>query len=88
MRVIPLVRRGTRGPQPCDPEPLWTPVRYVHHNQECSFCGAPIARAAPGGTTGTRGTKAYYNRLTGEWECIPCRQEAQRAAAAAGEGSH
>lgn len=78
----PMIERGVRGPQTQDPEPLWTPVRFVSHDRVCSFCGFTIRRASPGNTTGTRGTKAYCNNLLREWECIGCRQEALRAAAA------
>lgn len=81
MKWGPMIRRGVRGPQPEDPERHWMPVRFVRTAQECSFCGFTIPAASPGATTGTRGTKAFYNRLTKEWECIPCRREANEAAA-------
>lgn len=77
----PVVIRS-RGPQLRDPEPFWVPARYVHADQECSFCHLTIHRAAPGTKSGTRGTKAYYNNLLHEWECIACRQEALRAESA------
>ena len=70
---------GPRAPMVRDPEPYWTPARFVHEPQTCSFCGYMIPRASPGSTTGTRGTKAYFNSLTKVWECIGCRQEALRA---------
>lgn len=71
--------RFYRPPQPSDPELRWTPVRYVEKSQTCTFCGFEILKASPGNTIGTRGTKAYFNSLTREWECIPCRNEAVRA---------
>ena len=77
----PAVIRS-RGPQPRDPEPFWMPVRFIHADQECSFCHHTILRAAPGTKTGTRGTKAYYNAMLKEWECVECRQEALRAESA------
>ena len=83
----PMIRRGSRGPQRSDPEPFWMPTRTIAHDQECSFCGRTIRRAHPGNTTGTRGTKAYYNAMLREWECIDCRQEALRAHAAALEAA-
>lgn len=70
---------GPRAPMVRDPEPYWMPVRYVNEPQVCSFCGYTIQRASPGSTTGSRGTKAYFNSLTKVWECIGCRQEALRA---------
>lgn len=73
---------GTRGPQPRDPEPFWTPARYVHAPQVCSFCGCTIPAGAPGTTTGTRGTRAYFNGLLKVWECMGCHQEALRAQSA------
>ena len=67
-------------PRPaCDPEPHWTPVRTVRADVECSFCNNLILRTAPGRRTGERGTKAFYNAVLREWECIPCRIEAGRA---------
>ena len=70
---------GTRPACARDPEPHWTPVRYVRVAQVCSFCGHTIPAGSPGSTTGTRGTKAYYNAVLNVWECIGCRQEALRA---------
>jgi hypothetical protein len=57
----------------------WTPARYVHAHQRCWFCGAHIPRATPGRTTGTRGTKAFFNTAFRLWECCDCRAEATRA---------
>lgn len=74
-----MIARGVRPPQREDPEPFWIPVRYIERQQECSFCGATIFKGSPGARTGERGTKAYFNKLTGEWECIACRNEAVRA---------
>lgn len=61
---------------------LWTPVRYVHKSQRCDFCWNAIPRARPGSTTGTRGTKAYFNAALGIWECLKCREAAHDADAA------
>jgi hypothetical protein len=62
------------------PDPrLWTPVRTVSYHQACHFCGAGIPKDRPGATTGTRGTKAFYNRGLNLWECMACRVEATRA---------
>lgn len=58
---------------------LWTPSRYVKHDQQCDFCWNRIPRSKPGSTSGTRGTKAFYNAAFNIWECWPCRQEAARA---------
>jgi hypothetical protein len=58
---------------------LWTPVRTISYAQVCHFCRAPIARDRPGAKTGTRGTKAFFNRALNLWECMPCREEATRA---------
>lgn len=68
-----------RPPQIHDPEPHWTPIRYVHQDVDCSFCGFTIHRTSPGSRTGERGTKAYFNRQLREFECIGCRQDALRA---------
>ena len=57
-------------------------MRHVYKTARCSFCGFDIPRGLPGTTTGSRGTKAYFNAQLGEWECIGCRQEALRAQAA------
>lgn len=73
-----LVRAWSRPPQLHDPEPYWMPIRYVHEDVLCAFCGNLILRTAPGRRTGERGTKAYFNRLTREFECIGCRQEGIR----------
>ena len=67
-----------RPPQLHNPEPHWIPIRYVHQDVDCSFCGFLILRASPGSRTGERGTKAYFNQLLREFECIGCRQEALR----------
>lgn len=57
------------------PDPTyWMPVRFVSHEQECDLCWAIIPKASPGRSTGTRGTKAWYNAAFGIWECIKCRQ--------------
>ena len=61
-----------------DPD-VWTPVRFVHQPQRCQFCWEVIPRAKPGTTTGTRGTKAFYNAALQVWECMKCREEATRA---------
>ena len=62
------------------PDPrLWMPVRTVSYAQACHFCGAGIPRDRPGAKTGTRGTKAFYNRALNLWECMACREEATRA---------
>jgi hypothetical protein len=74
-----LVRTWSRPPQLHDPEPYWMPIRYVHDDVLCAFCGFLILRTAPGRRTGERGTKAFYNAVLREWECIPCRIEAGRA---------
>jgi hypothetical protein len=59
----------------------WTPVRYVRFPQRCDFCWETIPRCKPGNSTGTRGTKAYFNAVRRVWECIACRQEGFRAEA-------
>lgn len=84
MEWRPLVQRGPRPPQGSDPEPLWIAARTIRRDVVCSFCGALIRRCAPGSTTGTRGTKAFFNPQLREFECMPCREEATRAALAAG----
>lgn len=66
-----MIERGVRGPQATDPEPHWTP-RRVSRDRTCSFCGATIAA----------GLKGYMNAQLQEWECLGCRTEAVRAAAA------
>lgn len=71
--------RYYRPPQREDPEPYWQPIRFVQTGVPCSFCGYAIAKGKPGTRTGERGTKAYFNRLTREFECIGCREEAGRA---------
>ena len=76
----PMLRRGVRGPQRDDPEKHWTPVRFVPAPIPCSFCGFTIPAGKPGNTRGMRGTKAFYNRLTKEWECTACRLEGMDAA--------
>jgi len=58
---------------------VWTPVRYVRFPQVCDFCWELIPRSSPGRTTGSRGTKAFFNAALNIWECIPCREEATRA---------
>lgn len=60
----------------------WVPVRYIHREQRCVFCQNRIPRGAPGSSKGTRGTKAWRNSLTGDWECIPCRTEGFKVDAA------
>ena len=63
---------------PGDPR-LWTPARYIAHDTRCHLCGADIARTKPGATTGTRGTKAFFNATLGLFECMDCRLEGTRA---------
>ncbi len=60
----------------------WIPARFVRRSQVCAFCRSSISPARPGSTTGTRGTKAWFNPATGEWECLECHEEASRAEAA------
>lgn len=57
----------------------WTPVRYVHEDTFCWFCGIEIPRAKPGAVKGTRGTKAWFCPERRVLECCPCRSEAMRA---------
>lgn len=57
----------------------WTPARYIDKSQKCDFCWNAIVRCKPGNTTGTRGTKAWYNAALGIWECLACRSEGMRA---------
>lgn len=56
----------------------WTPVRYVPDGIWCDCCDERITRAAPGRTTGTRGTKAYFCKQIGQWECMRCRAIGER----------
>lgn len=51
----------------------------VRFNQKCNFCGGLIPKGAPGATTGTRGTKAYYHPELDRWECKECRGAGSRA---------
>ena len=64
---------------PRPPEDAWIPVRYILHDETCSNCGFRIARASPGASKGTRGTKAWWNKAANVWECLECRSEAVRA---------
>lgn len=62
------------------------PVRYQHRAETCHLCWARIPAGAPGPTTGSRGTRAWFLpraelrcAITGSlilgpglWECIPC----------------
>lgn len=52
----------------------WQPVRYVHADQVCVswHCRRRIPKGAPGHSTGTRGTKAFFNRATGGYMCLEC----------------
>lgn len=52
----------------------WIPVRHVRQAQECDFCWCRIPKASPGHTSGSRGTKAYYNPVLRIWECCECRR--------------
>jgi hypothetical protein len=60
-------------------EGAWVPARHVQQAQKCATCRVVIPKGAPGTSTGSRGTKAWYNRLSREWECIACRSEGMRA---------
>jgi hypothetical protein len=57
----------------------WIPVRFVREDRKCSFCGARIPKGAPGASKGTRGTKAWWNKVSNRWECMGCRSEGFRA---------
>ena len=58
---------------------VWIPVRFVSREQECQFCWEKIPRAHPGRSTGTRGTKAWFNPALDAWECLTCRSLATDA---------
>jgi len=60
----------------------WVPVRYVERAQICQFCQRRIPKGSPGNSKGTRGTKAWFNRRTKAWECLPCRTEGFQVEAA------
>ena len=59
----------------------WIPARTISQRQRCDFCGCDIPRAKPGNTTGSRGTKAWFNPDRRVWECCDCRSEGFRAEA-------
>lgn len=63
------------NPSPEAVSAAWVPVRFIQRPQRCAFCQCTIRRGSPGSSKGTRGTKAWRNGITGEWECIPCRTE-------------
>jgi hypothetical protein len=58
---------------------VWIPIRFVREEVRCWFCHARIPKASPGSTTGTRGTKAWWDKATNRWECLPCHDEGTRA---------
>ena len=58
---------------------VWTPVRYVQRQEVCDFCWNFIPPGSPGRSTGSRGTRAWYNPALDIWECLACRSEAMRA---------
>lgn len=67
-------------PRPEDhPGWKWTPVRYLAHDAVCGFCRVMIFKGSPGRTTGTRGTRCWWNAYWREYECLGCRSEAMRA---------
>lgn len=57
---------------------IWTPVRFVPPGVSCDFCWRAIPRGAPGRSTGTRGTKAYYSAKRRVYECLSCHDELTR----------
>lgn len=57
----------------------WIPVRYVRVEVRCAFCGGRIPPGKPGTRTGERGTRAWWNKLTSQYECLGCRTDAFRA---------
>jgi hypothetical protein len=57
----------------------WVPVRYVKNEVRCDFCGRRIPKGAPGNSTGTRGTRCWWNMLRRVYECLDCRTEGFRA---------
>ena len=61
------------------PAEKWTPARHVPTGVYCDFCNCWIRKASPGNSTGSRGTKAWYNAYRKVWECLGCRTEAMRA---------
>lgn len=61
------------------PHEQWTPVRTLHADAPCFFCGRLILRGSPGRTMGTRGTRCWWNAARREYECLDCRSEAMRA---------
>jgi hypothetical protein len=62
----------------------WVPIRTVYAWTYCWFCGTLIAKAKPGSTTGTRGTKAWWCKERDVLECLDCRSEGMRAEEARG----
>lgn len=58
---------------------MMQPVRFIRFPQTCRFCWRDIPPGRPGTRTGERGTKAYFDPTTREWECIPCHDELTRA---------
>lgn len=65
------------------PPPLesqgWIPARTIRFEVKCRFCGVRIPRCKPGSSTGDRGTKAWFNPSSREWECLSCHDELTRA---------
>lgn len=58
----------------------WLPTRFVHNPQKCQECGRTVPRSAPGSKSGTRGTKAYFEKGVGLWLCLECGIEESRLA--------
>lgn len=61
------------------PAEKWIPVRFLRQAVVCSFCRCTVWAGSPGHTTGTRGTRVWWNQWRNEYECMPCRSEAVRA---------
>ena len=57
----------------------WLPMRTVPSAVLCSFCWGIIERTKPGTRIGERGTKAWWCRERGLWECTGCRSAAIEA---------
>lgn len=70
------------------PGPLWRVEEWRHarehlRDEVCELCWKPIPKFTPGHTSGTRGTKAFYEPVLRLWrhrECHERRQAWERAA--------
>lgn len=87
--ATPCERGGVRGPAapgpsrpPITPEPgRWSAVGFVPKSQTCRLCFRAIPRSAPPGPK-PEPPRAFYNATLNDWECVGCRREADRVAAA------